>query len=131
MLLKKDREAAAKSIEIFKALDDVNVNIGFDSEVCGAEMIPAAIAAGVVVGSMLHTDKELRSKSAYEIILIVMSVAVGIEKELYGDFHRKTYEMSQALAEERFRSAVRAGEGGGDAADAEDDADGELNKSDE
>ena len=91
MLLRKDRKAAAKSLEVFDAIKDKNVVLKFDGKVCGGEMIPAVIAAGMVVGSRLHTDKELRSMGAGELIKLVMEVAIGIEKKFYGDFHRRTF----------------------------------------
>lgn len=101
-MLRKDKQAAAKSIEVFEAIGDANVVVKVDGKECGAEMFPALIAAGVVVGSRLHTDRELRSESADEIIRIVMGTAVGIEKEYYGEHHRKTYEESRAYVERRF-----------------------------
>lgn len=107
MMLKKDKQAAAKSMDVFKAIGDANVVIKVNGEVCGAEMFPAFIAAGVVVGSRLHTDMELRSESADELIKLVTETAVGIEKEFYGDFHRRTFDVSRARAEEHW-SATRA-----------------------
>ena len=114
MVLRKDREAAAKSLEVMDAIGDANVTIVINGKACGGEMIPAAIAAGVVVGSKMHTDKELRSMEAEEIVGLVMETAVGIEKAFYDDFHRKTYEMSKADAEERYRNARSADVGEGD-----------------
>ena len=117
MVLRKDRQAAAKSLEVMDAISDANVIIVLNGKACGGEMIPAAIAAGVVVGSRMHTDKELRSMDADEIIRLVMGTAVGIEKAFYDDFHRKTYEMSKAHAEEKYRDAMRADAGEGDDTD--------------
>lgn len=117
MVLRKDRQAAAKSLEVMDAISDANVAIVINGKACGGEIVPAVIAAGVVVGSKMHTDKGLRSMDADEIVKIVMETAAGIEKAFYDDFHRKTYEMSRALAEEKYRDAMRADAGEGDDTD--------------
>ena len=107
MVLRKDRQAAAKSLEVMDAISDANVAIVIDGKACGGEIVPAVIAAGVVVGSKMHTDKELRSMDADEIVKIVMETAAGIEKAFYDDFHRRTFDVSRARAEEHW-SATRA-----------------------
>lgn len=100
-----------------EACGNVNIVVESGGVVLGGEIVPAVVAAGVVVGSRMHTDKELRSMDADEIIRLVMETAVGIEKAFYDDFHRKTYEMSKAHAEEKYRDAMRADAGEGDDTD--------------
>lgn len=111
------KKVDAKAQEVVEACGNVNIVVESDGVVLGSEIVPAVVAAGVVVGSKMHTDKELRSMDADEIVKIVMETAAGIEKAFYDDFHRKTYEMSRALAEEKYRDAMRAYAGGGDDTD--------------
>lgn len=111
------KKVDAKAQEVVEACGNVNIVVESGGVVLGGEIVPAVVAAGVVVGSKMHTDKELRSMGADEIVKIVMETAAGIEKAFYDDFHRKTYEMSRALAEEKYRDAMRAYAGGGDDTD--------------
>lgn len=111
------KKVDAKAQEVVEACGNVNIVVESDGVVLGSEIVPAVVAAGVVVGSKMHTDKELRSMDADEIVKIVMETAAGIEKAFYDDFHRKTYEMSRSLAEEKYRDAMRAYAGGGDDTD--------------
>lgn len=111
------KKVDAKAQEVVEACGNVNIVVESGGVVLGVEIVPAIVAAGVVVGSKMHTDKELRSMDADEIVKIVMETAAGIEKAFYDDFHRKTYEMSRALAEEKYRDAMRADAGEGDDTD--------------
>lgn len=111
------KKVDAKAQEVVEACGNVNIVVESGGVVLGVEIVPAVVAAGVVVGSKMHTDKELRSMDADEIVKIVMETAAGIEKAFYDDFHRKTYEMSRALAEEKYRDAMRADAGEGDDTD--------------
>ena len=111
------KKVDAKAQEVVEACGNVNIVVESGGVVLGVEIVPAVVAAGVVVGSKMHTDKELRSMDADEIVKIVMETAAGIEKAFYDDFHRKTYEMSRALADEKYRDAMRADAGEGDDTD--------------
>lgn len=130
MLLRKDRQAAAKSVEVFETIKGANVVFKFDGRVCGGEMIPAVIAAGMVVGSRLHTDKELRSMGADGLIELVMGTAVGIEKEYYGDFHRRTFGESVEFVNGRAGGATTGGESDGEARVTPEDIDERMEELD-
>ena len=130
MLLRKDRKAAAKSLEVFDAIKDKNVLLKFVGKVCGGEMIPAVITASMVVGSRLHSDKELRSMGAGELIKLVMEVAVGIEKEFYGDFHRRTFGESVEFVNGRAGGATNGGESDGEARVTPEDIDERMEELD-
>lgn len=130
MLLRKDRQAAEKSMEVFEAAKGANFVLKFDGKVCGGEMIPAVIAAGVVFGSRLNTDKELRSMGGGEIIKLVMEAAVGIEKEFYGDFHRRTFGESVEFVNGRAGGATTGGESDGEARVTPEDIDERMEELD-
>lgn len=99
------KKAVGKAGEIVTLCGDANIVVEVDGEVLGGEIVPAVIAAGVTIGSLLHTSRPILEMSAEQIIGLVIDTAVKTEKTLYGDRHRERYERSKAKAIEAFRKA--------------------------
>lgn len=96
------KKVDAKAQEVVEACGNVNIVVESDGVVLGGEIVPAVVAAGVVVGSRLGTSRTYLDMSAEQIVDFVVKKAVGMEKLLYGDVHREKYERAKAMAE-KFR----------------------------
>ena len=104
----KRERGEAKALEVMEACGLTNVVVEIDGEVLGGEMVPALIAAGVTVGSKLHTSAEYVELSAEEIVGIVVKTAVCMEDMLYDGRHRKEYGEAKAKAVKAFRRGEAA-----------------------
>lgn len=97
------KKVDAKAREVVEACGDMNIVVDKGGAVLGGEIVPAVVAAGVVVGSGLGTNRLLLDMSAEQIVRLVINKAVCMEETTYGDVHREKYGKAKAVAAEAFR----------------------------